>query len=389
MPWCRYSLFAVLVACTGAFWVSGCKKTTPPGPPAAATSKALSAADVAYDWTMFRGDPHQTGVARSALPERLVRLWSHQADAGVSSTAAVVDQTVYVGTDDGRLLALELETGKPRWTYTAREAVISGICVNEGRAFFGDGSGMFHAVDVKTGQKTWTFETQAEIRSSANVSDGAVLFASCDSTLYCLDAKTGRERWRVESGGPVYASPCIMTDTASTAGCDGVMQFIDLKTGEPRAEVSLGHNVASPAFHAGNLYAATVINGLHCVDVATAEVLWSFGTKDLGELHASPAAGPWGVIIATRDGKVIRLDDGGVEQWRFSATAGVASSPVVVGGRVFFGSDDGTLYAVGLDDGKRRWRVATGSSITASPAVARGRLVVGTEDGHVLCFGAK
>src|SRR6185295_12333253 len=48
-------------------------------------------------WTMFRGDPQQTGRAAGDLPADLAPLWTFRIEKGISSTAAIADGAVYVG----------------------------------------------------------------------------------------------------------------------------------------------------------------------------------------------------------------------------------------------------------------------------------------------------
>ena len=64
-------------------------------------------------WPVFRGNPAATGVAESVLTGNLELVWSRQLTSSVQSTAAVVGETVFVGTDESGLLALDLVTGKP------------------------------------------------------------------------------------------------------------------------------------------------------------------------------------------------------------------------------------------------------------------------------------
>ena len=71
------------------------------------------------DWPIFRGNPLQTGIATSSLPEKLDVLWKVQAKDGIESTAAIVDKIVYVGSFDGFLYALDLAEGKEFWKYKA------------------------------------------------------------------------------------------------------------------------------------------------------------------------------------------------------------------------------------------------------------------------------
>jgi outer membrane protein assembly factor BamB len=55
-------------------------------------------------------------------------------------------------------------------------------------------------------------------------------------------------------------------------------------------------------------------------------------------------------------------------------------------GTVFFGSEDGKLYAV-APDGTLVWSFATEGSISSSPAIGpTGELVIGSRDGSVYCF---
>ena len=51
----------------------------------------------------------------------------------------------------------------------------------------------------------------------------------------------------------------------------------------------------------------------------------------------------------------ISLDDGS-QAWRFYANGPVRFAPVAVGGRVYFGSDDGHLYCLSASNGKLDWK---------------------------------
>jgi outer membrane protein assembly factor BamB len=43
--------------------------------------------------------------------------WSYQAKESIDSSAAIVDDTVYVGSRDNSLYAIDVATGKVRWQY--------------------------------------------------------------------------------------------------------------------------------------------------------------------------------------------------------------------------------------------------------------------------------
>src|SRR5437899_1074388 len=73
----------------------------------------------AADWPLFRGNALQTGIATETLSDKLDVLWKIKLDDGTEATAAIVKDTIYVGSFDQHLYALDLATGKQRWKYKA------------------------------------------------------------------------------------------------------------------------------------------------------------------------------------------------------------------------------------------------------------------------------
>jgi len=66
--------------------------------------------------------------------------------------------------------------------------------------------------------------------------------------------------------------------------------------------------------------------------------------------------------------------------WSFLAKGAIVSSPVVAEGRVFFGSDDGMLYALDFETGEEIWSLATEDIIEAPPMVHGDTVYVGSSD---------
>jgi outer membrane protein assembly factor BamB len=66
----------------------------------------------------------------------------------------------------------------------------------------------------------------------------------------------------------------------------------------------------------------------------------------------------------------------------------VESSPAIVDGRVYIGSNDGRFYVLDANNGAKLWEFTAGAPLSASPAIAQGRIVIGSQDGKLYCFGA-
>lgn len=83
-----------------------------------------------------------------------------------------------------------------------------------------------------------------------------------------------------------------------------------------------------------------------------------------------------------------RLPDALALAWSFKTGGPVKSSPAIVDGRVFVGSDDQHVYALGLGDGKKVWAFKTEGPIESSPLVLAGRVYIGSSDGFLYALDA-
>lgn len=345
----------------------------------------------AAEWPVFRGNPLQTGVAASGLPKDLDVVWTFRAKDSIESAPAVVGGTVYVGSEDRFLYALDLATGKLKWKFEGGPFK-AAAAVKGGSVYVGDEDGQFWCVDAAAGKKRWVFKTQAEISSGANFSGDDVLFGSGDEHLYCL-SKDGKERWRFKlPGGPVMASPTVADGRTFVAGCDSTLHVIYVARGKEVETVEVGGQVAASAGVIGNeLYVGTMTNQVLGIDWKKGKVLWTFEPPNRKQpFYASVAVTDKLVIAGGRDKRVWALDrKSGKAVWNFPTNGRIEGSPVVVGNRVFAGSMDGNLYVLDLAKGTLLKKHELDGPIAGSPAVAGGRLVIGTTKGTVYCFGAK
>ncbi len=127
---------------------------------------------------------------------------------------------------------------------------------------------------------------------------------------------------------------------------------------------------------------------LVAMDARTGRELWSFRA---GVIESSPVLvdgrlyfGSWDhhlYCVRARDGKLL---------WRYLAGAELNSAPAYAGGTIYIGSDGGRLYAIDARTGRRMWNNSGYSSqyFYATPTVAYGRVYIGNTDGTVYAFGA-
>lgn len=75
-------------------------------------------------------------------------------------------------------------------------------------------------------------------------------------------------------------------------------------------------------------------------------------------------------------------------KWTFHTQGEVISSPAIVNGVVYVGSNDGNLYAVDQQTGSQKWKFPTGARVTSSPAVANGLVYFSSYDGNFYAIDA-
>ena len=78
----------------------------------------------------------------------------------------------------------------------------------------------------------------------------------------------------------------------------------------------------------------------------------------------------------------------GTKLWNYTTGGDVNSSPAVVDGVVYVGSDDDNVYALNAANGAKLWNYTTGGDVASSPAVVGGVVYVGSEDDNVYALNA-
>jgi outer membrane protein assembly factor BamB len=272
------------------------------------------------------------------------------------SSPVVVEGAVYFGSGDGNLYALDAESGELRWKFKTGDVVHASPAYADGVVFFGSWDSFFYAVDARTGVERWRFHggedplihNQVGFQSSPAVVDGVVYTGCRDSNLYALDAVTGKEKWRFNNSGSwVISSPAVTQGKVIFGTSDSSLYLVlDAETGKPMVRQEGKAYVFSSPSVAGSLVFIGVLNGtLEARDLDSGNLLWEFQTE------ASKRNNGW-VLTADRKFNAPMLFWSNWREGPIVATVqqfgvgSIFSSPLVIGGVVFFGSTDGNLYAL-------------------------------------------
>ncbi|NDJ60169.1 MAG: protein kinase [Chloroflexi bacterium] len=115
---------------------------------------------------------------------------------------------------------------------------------------------------------------------------------------------------------------------------------------------------------------------------------WVFKTED--EIRATPATARELAFVGSYDTNIyaIKLEDGSMA-WKHPTRGGIASSPVIDANnrQVLFGSEDFSFYAVDFH-GREGWRHQTKDRIRGTARVAHDHVFFGSDDGNLYALNA-
>lgn len=291
-----------------------------------------------------------SGHVRAFGLARGERLWDWKAPGvapAIWSSPAVYGSLLLVGVGSqfgdtplevGRMIALDVATGREAWATCAMAGCDPGGGIwstpavdAAGRAFVGVGNPVdgILAFSASSGSRLWTYSFYADAARDLDVGASPVL----------LDV-AGREAVGVGSVAGVFK----LLDASSGA----VIWSDELVSGSPVHGL-----IASPGFDGTNLYvgSASAPTGMFALNPKGGGVIWRRQTDQA--VYSSPAVGSGALVFGTgvvfgdlRSGSIIALAsrDGHV-LWSFDAHSAVHSSPAIAGNLVVVGDSNGDLFA--------------------------------------------
>jgi len=380
------------VTLTGIF-LSGCSTA----------EKRQATVHVRGSWLMYQYRPDHNAV----IPARSTSSWTYDTKSKINGGLAIVDDVLFVDTFDFRILALDALSGAVRWQSKTDNIVMSTPIVADGKVFVGTGhNGGLHsgassfayatrggaqdppmwgreegdhmlAFDAGSGVKAWSYRTAGEDMPSPVYVDGTIVFANGDFHAYGLDARNGSARWQRELRGiSTMASAAATGRTAFVGLCTrqlrGETVALDARTGTVKWSAPFGDCDSSPTVANNRVFVTgvdeNVMNfgyGGHgyaaALDAQTGRLRWKYrsvagpftrpGSNERA-IAGVYANGAYITSLAT-SGEVVALDArSGRPIWSRRTAGPVKMSPVVAGGRVYFGDTVGVFYVLGERDGR-------------------------------------
>ena len=272
-----------------------------------------------------------------------------ESDRAVYGTPAVKDGVVYVGSYDGNLYALNIDTGQETWERKVGDGspIVGGPAVGEGLVVIGSSDGGLYAFDAVVGSFRWRFDTDNSIWASPAIADGKVYFGSMDRNVYAIDAETGEEIWQFPTGGAVTAAPLVMDGRVYVGSFSSVFYALDAETGEEIWQFPGANNWywSRAVANGGMLFVASMDGRLYALAAGSGQLVWTIQTE--APIIGAPVLIGDRVAVASTNGVVQFVkQQGGADPVQCNIRTTIKAHLAAAGSRVFFRAEDHTIRAL-------------------------------------------
>jgi outer membrane protein assembly factor BamB len=372
-------------------------------------------------WPKYRGNLENTGRGSGVGATGALR-WSTaagNADRVEGSPTIGPDGVIYIGADNGAVVAMDGGSGNIRWATIVQKAGVDSTPAlgADGILYVGAGHAVV-ALYAATGAQKWRFETGGDVESAPSLTpDGTLYFGSDDARVYALDAADGALKWYFDfpDGADTDSSPALGADGTVYIGSDkgslyaingqeGTLNWVFQASGEISGAPAIGPD---GTVYICSLNSAKTESVCYAVNGLNGSQRWA--VSHASQSAPSAALGADGMVFVTGvalpgilDGLPVEqramvwaLDaSSGIQQWEQAlepGSTGVTAVSIDGAGILYVQAERapvvgslGKLSALDSMTGGILWEFVTNGSSNSSPAIgADGTIYVGSDDGRV------
>ena len=293
---------------------------------------------------------------------------------------------------------------KKKWEYKYPERLVSAM-VSEDHVLIGDQLYFVHMtngtypragiyrVDVNTGEAAAVFETCDFLRTIGVYRDGCFYFTSLRGYAYCVTTD-GEVRWKKQLGAKSGAADWnVVLEGDRLFMAQDALYCLDPATGETvwaNGERAYGSN-CTILVEEDVIYHAKSGGRIYCCDKFDGKTVWAYGTEVWG--RGTLAVDASTLLYVHSHGKFIFIDKKDGYLVREAAARGkLMKAPVMDGKRLFVGENlqpaGGRMMCYELSENyemKPVFEVPAASAVTSEAVLIGDKLYFGTEDGSVYC----
>jgi outer membrane protein assembly factor BamB len=312
-------------------------------------------------WTKSFASHHEKGLTSGKSS-----FWSDDVPAKIAGGLSIAYETVFFGTENGEVVALDANTGEQKWLAKVKGEILAAPAIDEGVVLINTGSGVLFALDAGTGEQKWSYESDVPPLSLRGISapaavNGGAIVGTANGKLAVSIIGNGQTAWEQVISSPtgsteldrivdIDSKPLVIAGIIYVISYDGSLASVELRSGRviwKRDYKSYRRVTATQS----NLFVVDVNSNVYALDSRNGVELWSQSGLKQRNLTAATPVGDY--IVAgdnfgylhwfnQSDGKIVaRLEVGDDDE-----DESIYSAPVADGNMLYTQTRDGILVAV-------------------------------------------
>ena len=322
--------------------------------------------------------------------------WRYDAGAEVLTAPQYDEDQVYVGTSDGRLLALNLGDGSLVWTFDqAGGGIFSTPTIKGDTVYTGSADGKLYALNAATGSILWSYDAIQSILNPITVIDTLVYFAA-NNKFIALSLNSRLPVWTYTTTGMIEAKPAIAGDVVIFGCWDKYVHAVNRFTGTMiwkwyrNSSFYYAPAAAWPALGTDRIFITDPERYLSAINLTSGMTIWSGAVPEAWE-SVGISEDKIRVYMRSLDGNLYAFSATSSTQsllWSAPADYGwdsTPSMPVEKNGILYTGSKKGFVIALQATTGQILWKYWLGHTyISTVTPVSNAQVLAAGLDGSVM-----
>lgn len=270
--------------------------------------------------------------------------------------------TLFIGTENAQVLAIDKNNGELKWLSTVSGEVLAKPAYANGKVVVHTSRGDLIALDSQTGEQLWSLNNKQPnltLRGSSapSISQGGIIYGRADGFVSAALLETGQALWQLPIARPhgateldrivdVDMQPVISNNQIFALAYNGNLAAIDLLKGEQlwSSEYSGFNNIT---LSGNSLYLTDYRGWVYAVDRRSGTQIWVNKQLSYRNVTAVTVANEY-LVVGDEEGYLHWLDrDTGqfVAQQEIDSN-GLYKEPVATGTHLYLQSRSGKLVAI-------------------------------------------
>lgn len=312
-------------------------------------------------------------------------------------------EKLFVASRDGVVKALDPKNGKPLWSQNVKQGdttrLSGGVTAAYGHVYIGSENGDLIALNEATGEVSWRISVVGEILAKPVAENGLVIVNTSNGVLMAFDQDSGEQKWTISTevpnltlrgdSTPAAVSGGVFWGTANGRLAAAIVERGQLiwqqPVGTPKGATEIDRLVdvdSSPIVLGGMLYVVGYNGQLIALDLRSGNAVWKRNYSSAIDMATDGSR----LFVVTDKDHVVAVDArSGTELWQNEQLEyRLLTAPVIVNNYLVVGDSQGYLHWLDRTTGEFvAQQMINDSGFAVGPTVLPDGYVITTRNGDV------